>query len=200
MLLQSAPGASSSATVQAELGLLCEAQGNLVEAAKYLEAAVRLREGDLEAINSLGVVYARLRRFEDGRRRFRQVLDADPHAAATWNNLGILEMSAGERPAAAVAFRQAVTADPGYGAAWRGLGAALVATDAAGATEAWQRAVALEPRDYDSLFNLGIVLSEGPEPQAALLYLKRFVAQAPRDRYLRDIVRGHTLISRIERR
>jgi Flp pilus assembly protein TadD len=200
VLLQSAPGAAGSATVQAELGLVCEAQGNLVEAAKYLETAVRLREGDLETINSLGVVYARLRRFDDGRRRLRQVLDADLHAAATWNNLGMLEMSAGNRRAAAGAFREAVTADPGYGAAWRGLGAALVATDAAGATEAWQRAVALEPRDYDSLFNLGIVLSEGPEPQSALRYLKRFVAEAPRDRYLRDVARGVELITRIEQR
>jgi arylsulfatase A-like enzyme/Flp pilus assembly protein TadD len=199
-LLQSAPGAAASATVQAELGLALEGQGHLAEAAKYLEAAVRLRQGDLETINSLAVVYARLRRFEDGRRLFRQVLDADPHAAATWNNLGILEMSAGDRRAAAGAFRQAVSADPGYGAAWQGLGAALVATDAAGATEAWQRAVALEPRDYDSLFNLGIVLSERPEPREALPYLKRFVAEAPRARYLRDIARSAALIIRIERR
>ena len=75
-----------------------------------------------------------------------------------------------------------------------------VATDAAGAAEAWQRAVAIEPRDYDSLFNLGIVLSVRPEPQDALPYLKRFVAEAPRDRYLRDIARSAALISRIERR
>jgi arylsulfatase A-like enzyme/Flp pilus assembly protein TadD len=199
-LLQSAPGAAVSATVQAELGLVLEGQGHLAEAAKYLEAAVRLREGDLETINSLAVVYARLRRFEDGRRLFRQVLDADPHAAATWNNLGTLEISAGDRRAAAAAFRQAVTADPGYGAAWQGLGAALVPTDAAGAAEAWQRAVAIEPRDYDSLFNLGIVLSERPEPREALPYLKRFVAEAPRDRYLHDIARSAALIGRIERR
>lgn len=199
-LLQSAPGAAGSATVQAELGLVFEAEGNLVEAAKHLEASVRLREGDLETINSLGVVYARLRRFEDGRRLFRQLLDADPHAAAPWNNLGILEMSAGDRRAAADAFRQAVTADPGYVAAWQGLGAALVATDAAGATQAWQRAVALEPRDYDSLFNLGLVLSAGPEPREALPYLRRFVAEAPRDRYSREVERCAALISRIEQR
>jgi arylsulfatase A-like enzyme/Flp pilus assembly protein TadD len=199
-LLQSAPGAAASATVQAELGLVLEGQGHLAEAATYLETAVRLREGDLETINSLAVVYARLRRFEDGRRLFRQVIDADPHATATWNNLGILEMSAGDRRAAADAFQHAVTADPGYGAAWQGLGAALVATDAAGATQAWQRAVVLEPRDYDSLFNLGIVLSERPEPREALPYLKRFVAEAPRDRYVRDIARGAALITRIERR
>lgn len=199
-LLESAPRAAASAIVQAELGRVFAAEGNLVEAVKHLEAAARLREGDLETLNSLGVAYARVRRFEDGRRLFRQVLGADPHAPATWNNLGILEMSAGGRRAAADAFRQAVTADPDYAEAWQGLGAALVATDAAGAIQAWQRAVALRPGAYDALFNLGVVLSEGPEPQDALPYLTRFVAQAPPDRYSRDIARCAALITKIERR
>lgn len=198
-LLQSAPGAAASAATQAQLGLVFEADGNLIEAAKHLETAVRLRGDDAQTLNSLGVVYSRLRRFEDGRRLFRQVLETDPHAPAIWNNLGILEMSAGDRRAAADAFRQAVTADPGYGAAWQRLGAALAAIDVAGAVQAWQRAVALDPLDYGTLFNLGIVLSEGPEPQEALPYLTRFVADAPPDRYSGEIARVATLIIRIER-
>ena len=198
-LLQSAPGALGSAAAQTELGLAFEAEGNLIEAAKCLERAAQLRDGDVETLSSLGIVYSRLRRFDEGRRLFRQILESDPHAPEIWNNLGILEMSAGNRGAAADAFRQAVAADPNYGAAWRGLGAALVATDAAGATEAWRRAVALAPRDFDTLFNLGTVLSEGPQPLDALAYLKPFVAQAPRDRYGRDIARAAALISRLER-
>ena len=199
-LLQSAPGAAASATAQTELGLAFEAAGNLIEAAKCLERAARLRDGDVETLSSLGIVYSRLRRFDDGRRLFRQILESDPHAPEVWNNLGLLEMSAGNRRAAADAFRQAVAADPNYVGAWRGLGAALVATDAAGATKAWQRTVALAPGDYDTLFNLGVVLSEGPQPLEALPYLKRFVAQAPRDRYGRDIARAAALVTRLERR
>jgi Flp pilus assembly protein TadD len=198
-LLQSAPGAATSATAQTELGLAFEAEGNLIEAARCLEQAARLRDGDVETLGSLGIVYSRLRRFEEGRRLFRQILESDPHAPEIWNNLGILEMSAGNRRAAADAFRQAVAADPNYGSAWQGLGAALVATDAAGATQAWRRAVALAPGDYDTLFNLGIVLSESPQPLDALAYLKQFVAQAPHDRYGRNIARAAALIGRIER-
>jgi tetratricopeptide (TPR) repeat protein len=198
-LLESAPGAAASAAAQTELGLAFEAGGNLIEAAAYLERAARLRDGDVETLSSLGIVYARLRRFGEGRRLFRQILQSDPHAPEVWNNLGILELSAGNRRAAADAFRQAVAADPNYGAAWRGLGTALVATDAAAATEAWRRAVALAPRDYDTLFNLGLVLSEGPQPIDALAYLKPFVAEAPRDRYSRDVARAAALIERIER-
>jgi len=80
-----------------------------------------------------------------------------------------------------------------------GSGAALVATDAAAATQAWRRAVVLAPSDYDTLFNLGIVLSEGPQPQEALTYLKQFVGHAPRDRYDRSLARAAALIGRIER-
>jgi choline-sulfatase len=198
-LLQSAPGADTSAAAQTVLGLAFEASGNLVGAAACLERAARLREGDVETLSSLGIVYARLRRFEEARRLFRQILESDPHAPEIWNNLGILELSAGNRRAAADAFRHAVAADPKYAAGWRGLGAALAATDAAGATDAWRRAVALVQSDFDTLLNLGTVLSEGPQPLDALDYLKQFVAQAPRDRYGRDIARAAALIARIER-
>ena len=161
-LLQSAPGAATSATAQTVLGLAFEAAGNLIEAAKCLERAARLGDGDVETLGSLGVVYARLRRFEEGRRLFRQILESDPHAPEIWNNLGILELSAGNRRAAAGAFRQAVAADPNYGAAWQGLGAALVATDAAGATEAWRRAVALAQAITTHCSILGLCSRRGP--------------------------------------
>jgi arylsulfatase A-like enzyme/Flp pilus assembly protein TadD len=197
-LLQAAPEDVGSAAVQTELGLAYEAAGNLSEAARCLERAARLRDGDAEILNSLGVVYSRLRRFEEGRQAFRRILETDPHAPEIWNNLGTLELSAGNRRAAADAFHQATEADPNYGAAWRGLGAALIASDAAAATDAWRRAVALAPSDYDTLFNLGLVLSEGPKPRDALTYLQQFVSRAPRDRYGREIARAAVLIHRIE--
>lgn len=197
-LLQSAPGASSSAAAQTELGLAYEAVGKLNEAARCLERAAELRDGDSETLSSLGVVYARLHRFDDGRRMFRTILGSDPHSPQVWNNLGMLELSARNRRAAVDAFRHAVTADSNFAAAWRGLGAALVATDAAAAIDAWERAVALVPGDLDTLFDLGTVLADGPQPSRALPYLKQFVAQAPRNRYGREIARAAALIERID--
>jgi tetratricopeptide (TPR) repeat protein len=197
-LLLGAPEDVESAAVQTELGLAYEAAGNLPEAARCLERAARARSGDVETLNSLGIVYARLHRFDEGRSAFRQILESDPHAPEVWNNLGTLELSAGNRRAAADAFRQAVAADPNYAAAWRGLGTSLVAIDAASAIDAWRRTVVLAPADYDTLFNLGLVLSEGPRPREALSYLKQFVMEAPRDRYGRDIARAAAVIDRIE--
>ena len=78
------------------------------------------------------------------------------------------------------------------------LGVALVASDVAAAIQAWERAVTLDPLDFDTLFNLGIVLSESPEPRQALPYLKRFAADAPPNRYGGEIARVQALIVRIE--
>jgi len=199
-LVEAAPGADRSATAQTELGLAFEAAGRLNEAAQCLERATRLRENDVETLSSLGIVYAQLRRFDEGRRLFRQILDTDPHAPEVWSNLGMLELGAGNRQSSAHAFRQAVAADAGYAAAWRGLGAALVAMDASGAVDAWRHALALNPADYDTLFNLGMVLSEAPQPADALPYLEQFVNRAPPDRYAPERARAATLIDRIGRK
>ena len=74
----------------------------------------------------------------------------------------------------------------------------IMGMDAAKAIAAWQHAIALQPRDYDTLFNLGVVLAEKPERADALPYLRRFVAEAPRDRYGHDLARAAALIDRIE--
>ena len=59
--------------------------------------------------------------------------------------------------------------------AWRGLGAAaLSATDPVTAIHAWTRAVALDPADAATLFNLGVLLAE-IAPAEASPYLEQFL-------------------------
>ena len=48
-----------------------------------------------ELANDLGVVYARLGRAAEARALFKELLGRDPDDAATWNNLGVLELSSG---------------------------------------------------------------------------------------------------------
>jgi tetratricopeptide (TPR) repeat protein len=127
---------------------------------------------------------------------FSELLRRDPGAAGTWFNLGILELEASKRDRAADAFEQAVKADPGYGAAWQGLGAALVGVNSVAAIDAWRHAERLLPHDYDLLFNLGMLLSDSGRPADALPYLQRFAAEAPRDRYGRDLPRVEAAIAK----
>ena len=122
----------------------------------------------------------------------------DPDAASAWNNLGVLELSAGKADAAATAFRHVVAADPSHGDAWQGLGAALLGSDRAAAIDAWKRAEQLQPRNYDLLFNLGMVIAGGPVPSDARPYLTRFLREAPRDHYAGDLARVEATVRRIQ--
>ena len=144
-------------------------------------------------------MYARLGRVDEARAAFRELLRRDANAAAVWNNLGVLELSARRPEAAADAFRQAVAADPARGDAWQGLGAALVERDRPAAIDAWRRAERLLPRDYDLLFNLGVVLAESAQPADALPYLERFRREAPRSRYAADLAHVDSVMRSIQR-
>ena len=141
----------------------------------------------------------RLGRDREARAAFGELLQRDPRAAGTWYNLGLLEIERRHAGAAADALRHAVDADPSYGDAWHALGAALVGHDRPAAIDAWRHAERLRPRDYDLLFNLGMVLAESPQRSEAVPYLERFVREAPRDRYARDLARVQATLANIRR-
>lgn len=195
-LLRDAPTPDKAASAWlARMGQALAAAGELREARDVLTSAVATAAGDPEPLNELGVVLLRLGQTDEARRAFARLLDADPTAAGTWYNLGLLEMGA-HRPAdAATAFRHVVDLDARHADAWRGLGAALAADDTAHAVEAWQHVLELEPRDFDTMYNLGILLTEAGRRTEALPYLRRFLADAPRDRYAQDLPRVRALLA-----
>ena len=78
-------------------------------------------------------------------------------------------------------------------------GASLAATDRRGAIDAWRRAERLRPRDYDLLFNLGMLLAESDAPAEAVPYLHRFVSEAPRPQYAGDIAHVRATLARVDR-
>jgi len=197
-LLRDAPRHQAGAPqLLAKLGVALRESGDLPSAAVSLERARAAGTENPELANDLAVVYARLGRADDARALFQELLRRDPDDAATWNNLGVLELSSARQTQAAEAFRHAVEADPARGDAWQGLGAALIEQDRPTAIDAWRRAERLLPRNYDLLFNLGVVLAEGPHPREAIPYLQRFVRDAPRDRYGADIARVEALLHRV---
>jgi Flp pilus assembly protein TadD len=108
-------------------------------------------------------------------------------------------MQNGHPNRAVAALRRAVAREPSYGEAWQALGAALAGTDRPGAIDAWRHAEPLRPQDFDLLFNLGMLLADSPSPADALPYLRRFVNEAPRDRYAADIPRVTATIAHLER-
>jgi tetratricopeptide (TPR) repeat protein len=199
-LLRGAPGAQTAAPeILTKLGAALQQAGDFKGAAAAFERSRASGNQNPEILNDLGVVYAQLGRVDEARAMFQELLRRDPNAAGTWANLGLAELSAKHLDAAADAFRHAVAADPSNAEAWQGLGAATVGRDVRTAIDAWQRAERLQPRDYDLLFNLGMVLADSDRPADALPYLTRFVREAPRAKYAGDIRRVEAAIAKARR-
>ena len=195
-------GASSNdqeaAQWQTKMGQALAAAGDLGGARTMLESAVKVAGGDSEPLNDLGVVLLRLGQRDEARRTFEQLLALDATATGTWYNLGLLEMDAQRLTAAAAAFGRVVELDPRHADGWRGLGAAVVAHDTARAVAAWQRVMELDPQDFDTLYNLGMTLADAGRRKEAATYLRRFLAEAPRDRYAQDLPRVRAMLARLD--
>ena len=198
-LLREGLAQRQSPELLAKLGTALREDGDLTAAADALQAARSAGDENPDVTNDLAVVYAGLGRTAEARALFHELLDRDPGGATTWFNLGLFELQNRRQSEAAVAFRRAVALDPSYGDAWNALGATLVKADNAGALDAWRHAERLLPRDYDLLFNLAIVMSESGTPSASIPYLRRFVQEAPPDRYAPDIARVRQILARLER-
>lgn len=66
------------------------------------------------------------------------------------------------------------------------------------ALEAWRGAAELRPADLEVIFNLYRVAMEVGEPRLAADALRRFIAQAPPERFAADIERARALLERLE--
>jgi arylsulfatase A-like enzyme/Flp pilus assembly protein TadD len=187
----------TSPELQGRLGAAYLASGDARRAGATLAPIARPDvPGGLEAMNTLGIAFTQQGGYDRARRLFSEVLARAPRSATTWSNLGLLEL-ADHRPAdAARAFDQAVAADPRLAQAWEGLGAARMREDPAGAIGAWKRAVELEPRNYDVLFNLAVTLREQDRAAEARPFLERFVREAPPSQYARDIATVRAWLAR----
>jgi tetratricopeptide (TPR) repeat protein len=183
----------------ATLGTALRAAGHPAAAADAFRRARAAGDQNPDLLNQLAVLSAEMRQPDEARALFQELLAQDPAAATSWFNLGLFELQSPRLPDAVAAFRRAVALDPSYGDAWNALGSALLATDKAGAVDAWRHAERLVPGDYDLLFNLAVVLSESSDPSEAVPYLRRFVQEAPPARYGRDIAQVRAILQRVER-
>ena len=181
----------------AKLGAALSAAGDAAGSIDAFERARRAGDDGPDLLNQLALVYAESGRGNDARAIFQTLIDRHPGSATAWFNLGLFELQSRRKEDAAVAFRRATAIDPSYGDAWNALGAALVDRDTAGAIDAWRRAERLLPREYDLLFNLGMVLADSRSPSEAIPYLRRFAQEAPRDKYASDIGRVASTLARL---
>lgn len=95
-------------------------------------------------------------------------------------------------------LRQALALNAELPITWNTLGVALFRLEgAAAALDAWERSVALDPRQYDALFNIGLVAAQAGRPAQARQALTRFVATAPPARFGDDIRKARQLLAQL---
>ena len=101
------------------------------------------------------------------------------------------------QPADAIAaFQKAFAINDRLPRAWNGYG---VAQEQLGrhreAIEAWKRALALDPLQFDALLNVGTVAFEQGDPALGREALEHFIASAPPGLFGPDIARARKLLS-----
>lgn len=183
-----------SLETEVRLGTYLAESGNPAAAVEVLEDAAREAPSDAEALNALGIAYARAGRRDDARKTFERILAANPRDVQAYENLGTLHLGHDMKVAEA-AFTRALEVAPSSSRAHAGLG--VVAVNAGRRNDAiahWARAVQLDPRNFDALFNLTTELLNAGRVAEARPYAEQFVRTAPRAFYGRDIDRLMTVL------
>jgi tetratricopeptide (TPR) repeat protein len=95
---------------------------------------------------------------------------------------------------------RALAVNPDLPRALNARGVALAQSgDPAGAIASWDRAASLDPRQYDALFNMGIVAGRIGRIDIARAALSRFVETAPAAAYGRDIAAARQMLAKMPR-
>ena len=178
--------------IRVKLGIYLAESGNAPRAIALLDG---LAGDDIEALNALGIAYGQANRTADARATFQRALDVDATNALAWQNIGTVELRAGNRERAGDALGRAIALDDRLAGAHTALGVLLMESGKpAEAVEAWKRAVAADPHELDALYNLAVTLAEAGRRDEARAYAERYIALAPPEIFGRDIARLRSLL------
>jgi tetratricopeptide (TPR) repeat protein len=178
--------------IRVKLGVYLAETGNAPRAIALLEGQAG---DDIEALNALGIAYGQARRSDEAMRTFRHVLEVDPTNGLAWQNIGTVQLRAGDRASAETSLRRALSIDDTLSGACTTLGVVLSQTGRDGeAIDLWKRAVTLNPTEFDALYNLTVTLYDNGRRDEARPYAERYVATAPPGFYAQEIARLRALV------
>ena len=184
----------ASPSLLRQLGLILAERGIAGEARAVLSPLAKA--GDAEADVALALTDSEAGLQREALARLERVLAADPRDAGAWETRALVHLRLQQWAPARDAARRAVDLQTVRPRAWNDLGVALFQlNDVPGALDAWQRAVELDPRLWDALWNLGVQASSHGRPAVARAALQRFVDTAPRDRYGNDMAEAQRLLA-----
>jgi Flp pilus assembly protein TadD len=136
----------ASVRAAVNLGTVALGEGRPQEALAWMDRAEALSPGDRDVALNRAAAYAELGRADEARAQLEGWLAAHPGDAGALLRLGHLALDADDPREAARHYRAVVARMPWEAEAWAGLGVALARRgDRAGARDALERALALDP-------------------------------------------------------
>jgi arylsulfatase A-like enzyme/tetratricopeptide (TPR) repeat protein len=181
-------------SLSVRLALLYAEAGRSAEALRAL--APYSQSDDPDTLNAVGIARASGGDRAGAIAAFRQALASDPRDAEAYQNIAIALLEGGKIDAALKACDEALAVNDRLPRAWNARGVALErAGRHAEALDAWKKAVALDPEQFDALFNIALVAGEQGDRATARQALLQFVKTAPVAHYGADIARARRMLA-----
>ena len=106
------PGAAKSAVLANKTGIAYHQMGDIDNAKKYYERAIKLDRTYPEAYNNLGTVQYAKKSYGSAIKSYERALALTPKAASVWSNLGTAYFARKKFPEALRAYQYALELDP----------------------------------------------------------------------------------------
>jgi arylsulfatase A-like enzyme/Flp pilus assembly protein TadD len=186
------PGDAESAAL---LAVYLTEAGRAPAAADFLLPWLERDDDDLDVLNALGIALATAARPREALDVLARARRAHPTNTQVLVNIGTVCLMNGDQVHARQAFEAALDVDPDVARAYNSLGV-IAAREGRmpEAVERWKRSVALNPEDYQTLFNLGSHLWQSGRRDEARPYLEAYLASAPPALEARDLARVRKLL------
>jgi arylsulfatase A-like enzyme/regulator of sirC expression with transglutaminase-like and TPR domain len=174
----------------------------LSESGRAAEAVDVLRPfeqtGEAETLAVLGIALSDAGRNEEGERVLRRLTAQDESDPKAHENLGIVLLRMGRAPEARDELRRALALNESLPIAWNTLGVAIFDLEGPDAAlSAWRKAYELDPRQYDALYNTGLVAAKLGRLDEARQALAQFARTAPPQRFSADIQKAQAILREI---
>lgn len=180
-----------------QLGLLLAKAGRAEDAVSLL--LPYRATGDPENLNTLGVALSEAGRQTEARTVLEEVFRHDARNPTAHENLALVALRSQRFDIAESESLKALDLNPQLPQSWNYLAVARYNQGRPGeALDAWDRALELDPEDFDVLYNVGIVAAEAGDLQRARRALTRFAAEAPPERYAEDLRKVRPFLEHLE--
>ncbi|HEY0514703.1 MAG TPA: sulfatase-like hydrolase/transferase [Thermoanaerobaculia bacterium] len=185
-------------SIRRQLGLALAEAGRAAEAVAVLQPLAASPSADAATLDALGVALSDAGRHGDAVAVLQRATGRYPGDPKGFENLGIVALRMDQPEAARTQLQRALALNPDLPISWNTLGVALYRLEGpAAALDAWERSVALDGRQYDALFNIGLVAAQAGRAAEARQALTRFVTTAPPARFGPDIEKARRLLAQL---